>query len=121
MLIDDQKLNMKQFKEDFEVIAWKRVPRKLGPDHADFWYVGHFEDDERIIKVKISPSKRMAISESFKGMTIHGKVPPENYKGQLCDWGYSVEVIINDNILDRIKSASADMTNEPTIDTVSWE
>jgi hypothetical protein len=107
MLIENGKLNVPEFKEFFDQIQWKRVPRSLGPNHSEFFHVGSYEDSDKIIAITIRPSKIMALSETFKNRMLNdGSVPPEGYKGQTNNWGTSVEVLVDDKFIQAVVEAA---------------
>ena len=104
MLIKDGNLDFKEFKKFFMKLEWKKVPRKLGPDHSQFFYVAKYEDEEKIIKVTIRPSNVMQLSESFKNRVINtGKAPPKGYKGALADFGTTVEVRVDQSVITKLE------------------
>ena len=120
-LIKDQKLNMTNFKKIFNTLDWLRVPRKLNQDVTDYFYIGKYEDEEKIIKVKVRPDMHMAVEETLKNMTLDGKKPPKGaVSKKLCNWGASVEVLIDDSVLNRIKKI-AKVIEAPTAQKVTWD
>lgn len=119
MLIENEQLNIVEFKLMFDKLSWIRVPRKLGPNHKDFFYIASYEDDKIIVKASVRPSLRMQIFESFKNRTLEGEIPTETYKGKLCEWGSSVIVKIDEHFLNRVKEVSKDLLPTKT-QIVSW-
>jgi hypothetical protein len=121
MLIENGKLNIDEFKAFFPNINWKRVPRKLGPNHSEFFHMGNYEDPEKIIAITIRPSKIMAVSETFRNrLPTDGSVPKEGYRGQLVDWGSTVEVRVDESFLKAVADAAKPMPVREH-QTVSWE
>jgi len=120
MLIVKQKLNFSAFKRFYKKMAWIKTSRKLSDTKVDDFYIGRYEDKEMDIKVSIRPSMRMAVSESFKNMTPTGEKPAKDYKGKLCEFGTTIEVIIDDKFLDKIaKEVKSDLTGETQ--RISWK
>jgi len=119
MLIEKEQLNVQEFKEFFPKLSWTRVPRKLGLNHKDYFYIGLYEDEKVIVKASIRPSLRMQVFESFKGRTLEGAVPPEGYKGRLCEWGGSVIVKVDEKFFEKVKEVSKEFTPTKT-QMVSW-
>lgn len=119
MLIENEQLNILNFKEFFPKLTWTRIPRKLGVNHRDFFYIGSYEDDKIIVKASIRPSLRMQVFETFKNRTVDGEIPPPGHKGKLCDWGGSVTVKVDENFFSKIKEVSVEMSL-PKIQTLSW-
>ena len=103
-LIKDSALDISSFKEFFDQIKWLRVPRTLGLDHAQFFYLGSYEDSEKRVKITLRPSMYMAVEETLKNRTKTGEAPVDSYRGTLYDYGSSVEVKIDDSMLEKIKS-----------------
>jgi hypothetical protein len=102
-IIVDQKLDTSAFKSMYKTLTWTKLPRKLGPNHSEFFYSGVYSDDEKEIKVLLRPSLTMSVSESFKNrMAQNGAVPTEGYRGLLVDWGSSVEVKVPQIMFDEI-------------------
>lgn len=102
MLIKDFKLDVEEFKSFYTKIKWQKAPRKLTHDHVDYFYVGEYSDEERVIRISIRPSKRMQISESFKGFDKAGK-KLENNPEKGVNFGTTVEVVISEATLEKIK------------------
>jgi len=107
MLIKDRQLDMEVFKSEYQNWDWRKVPRKLNEDIKEFFFVANYQDDFRIISVKIRPSMRMALTESFKNRDLNGNEAPEGTKVPnnkfKYDYGSTVTVLIDDNFLDKIK------------------
>ena len=107
MLITDDKLNYKEFKDFFQQLSWIKYPRKLGVNHIDYFYVGQYDDEQKVIKVVARPSLRMQISESFKNRTDEGKIPPEGFpRNKLCTWGTTIEVLITEEFFKNLETIS---------------
>lgn len=109
MLIENEQLNVAKFKEFFNKLSWTRVPRKLGVNHTDYFFIGTYEDDEIIVKASIRPSLRMQVFESFKNRTLEGEIPPEGYKGRLCEWGSSLTVKVDESFFAKVKAVSSEL------------
>lgn len=121
MLIENNKLNIEEFKAFFDSINWKRVPRNLGQDHSEYFYIGSYEDDDKIVQVTIRPSKIMAVSETFKRRMISdGSIPPEGFKGQVVNWGSSVEVRVDDKFLEAVVKAAKPLPPREN-QVLTWE
>jgi len=104
MLIKNGNLDFEELKSFFKELEWKKVPRKLGPDHLDFFYVGYYESDEKIVEIKVRPSLRMQVTESFKNrIATTGKEPPKEYKGILANFGSTIEVVIDKSVIEKLK------------------
>lgn len=119
MLIEKETLNIEEFKNFFNKMSWNKVPRKLGKNHKDFFYIGTYEDDNLIVKASIRPSLRMQIFETFKNRTLEGTIPPQDYKGRTCDWGGSLTIKVDENFLNKVKEISKEL---PPIkmQTLNW-
>ena len=109
MLIEDGKLNITEFKARYKEFDWVRVPRKLGPDHKDFFYITSFEDEDWKIQIKTRPSMRMSISESYKHCDIRGKKVSREYTKEKYDFGTSIEITITDSTLEEIKKIAKEL------------
>jgi hypothetical protein len=105
MLIEDGKLNLDEFKARFDEFTWIKVPRQLGPNHTDFFFVCKHEDEDWIIEIKTRPSKRMKVSESYKHCDIKGNIVPKETKEKFV-FGTTVEVVISDSVLDKISQVA---------------
>lgn len=119
MLIDQGLLDKDKFAELLPMIKWTKLPRKLGPDHKEFFYSGQYENAEKTVLVTIRPSLWMAISESFKNRKLDGSIPEEGYKGQLVSWGASTEVRVDSNFVEKVDSLAQSMEKR-VIQTVNW-
>jgi hypothetical protein len=119
MLIADGKLNVETFKSLFEKLSWIQAPRVLGVNHREFFYFCRYEEDDWFLIIKVRPSKWMQVSETFRGRTIQGNVPPENHNGPTVDWGSTVEVKIDQALFDKIKEVSV-AKPEREVQTVKW-
>lgn len=123
MLIENGKLNITEFKAIFNDIAWTRLPRKLGPNHTEYFYVGSLENESLKIQVTIRPSLVMAISETFKNRVMtDGSIPLEGYRGPLVDWGSSLEMRVDQKFLDEV-AAKASVKSEhasSTLTSLEW-
>ena len=119
MLIENQQLNIEEFKSIFNDLSWYKLPRKLNQDHSEFFYIGKLDTPEKIIKITVRPSMCMQVEETFKNMTLEGLTPPANYKGRLCEWGTTVEVRIDNLLLDKVKEVSQEYEKRKT-QFVSW-
>jgi len=121
MLIVDGNLNVEAFKEFFNKLNWVKTPRKLSQDHIDYFYIGSYEDDKKVIKVSVRPSKRMQISESFKNRTVDGEIPnPKASKRGLVNWGSTVTVVVDDKFIQAVKDVSEFRSSEK-IQKLSWD
>lgn len=115
MLIKDNKFNLDHFKEIYKTLNWQKAPRKLGPDHSEFFYVGTFENDEKRINIQIRPSMRMKVMESFKGFDKNGK----KIKDGQFNFGTTVEILIDEDFAKKIKEI-ASVKTEDGIQKVVW-
>jgi len=119
MLISEGKLDFNKFKETYKSLKWVRVPRQLGPNHSDFFYVGSLKDKSHTINIQVRPSMRMKVSESFKKYDRNGKELETKNEESLFWFGSTVEVIIDDTVLDKIKKvATHKLDNDKQ--KVSW-
>lgn len=120
MLIVDGKLNIAEFKNQFQSFEWLKLPRKLGPNHTEYFYSTKYEDSSRIVKATIRPSLWMSVSESFKNRKpMDGSIPEEGYKGPVVEWGYYTEINIDENFLNKIKEI-AKSPEEREKQTLTW-
>lgn len=123
MLIENNKLNIQEFKETFSSISWTRLPRQLGPNHTEYFYSGLLETEDKRIQVTIRPSGVMALSETFKNRTpMNGSSPQPGYTGPLVDWGASVEVRVDKNFIDEVEAVAVSPSagGRSTIDRLEW-
>ena len=102
MLIEDGKLNQEEFKLMFDKMTWIKAPRS-NVNQKDLFYFGTYEDDDIKIYAAVRPSMRMEISETFKKRDVNGLIPPETYKGRFYECGTTVEILINNNFIDKIE------------------
>ena len=112
LFVSDTKLSSQGLKEHFDDIDWRRVPRKLGPNHKEFFYIGTYNDDERKIKLTLRPSGRVQIMESLLEILKD--------RSSYVNHGITVEVLISDEIRNKIKEASKE-PDKHKIDTISWD
>lgn len=119
-IIIDNKLDLKKFKEIYTALEWTRVPRKLSANHSSYFYIGKYEDNDILVKVQIRPSMRMKVQESYKHCDIKGnKIDKNLYKGDTYTFGSTVEVIVDNIFLDKIKEVAKEL-QEKDIQKVSW-
>ena len=115
MLINNSELNFAEFKEFFPKINWLKLPRKLGVNHTEFFYKGTYEDDSIRIDITVRPSKIMAVAETFKKrMPNDGSIPIEGYRGQVVEWGSSVEIKVSDTFILDIEAVAGSFVNKAT-------
>jgi len=120
MLIENEKLNIEEFKSLAPTLNWLKLPRKLGPNHTEYFYSSKYEDSSTIIKVTIRPSLWMSVSESFKNrMPMDGSIPKPDYKGPVVEWGSYAEMAIDESVLNKIKEWAKPPANVPT-QTMTW-
>lgn len=116
-LITEGEFNLNYFKQIYKDLEWKRVPRELGPRHSSFFYVGYSEDDKHRIKIKIRPTMYMSVEETYKGFTKDGKEGKR--PGDTYEFGTTVEVKIDESVLDKIKAVAKEDDGEK-LQKVSW-
>lgn len=119
ILIKDGQLNVKHFKKIFKTLKWVKAPRKLTEECKEFFYLGQYEDDKYIIKIKVRPSMRMQVEESFKNRLLDGRKPSPKNKQKTCTWGTSIEVVIDKEVLKKIDDA-ASLLDENKVQKISW-
>jgi hypothetical protein len=120
MLIEDNNLNIKAFKDFFSKLDWVRVPRTLTQDHVDYFYIGSYEDEELKVSINIRPTYYMQVFETFKNRTLDGKKPTSiSSKSKLVNWSSSVEVKVDDSFMDKVKSVAKDKPIQ-TSQIVTW-
>lgn len=118
-LIKDGKFKLSHFKKFYEKMQWTRVPRQLGPKHSAFFYYGKYEDEFKIINIRIRPTMFMVVEETVKGCDKNGNKVAPNYKGPTFEFGTTVEVQIDEAFLKKIKDlAKPEISN--SIQKVSW-
>jgi predicted methyltransferase len=120
MLIKDQQLDAQEFKKFYKQINWQKLPRQLNKNHSDYFYIGQYEDDEKIIGITLRPNKAMQVSESFKGYSKHGKKLPKNSKEKKVNWGTTVQLRVDQKTFDKIKEIAKE---KPKINTqfLTWD
>ena len=122
----DKELTFKLFKEPgqldtsalkslFYDLEWIYVPRQLSEKFKDFYYVGKYEDNDRIIFVKVRPTKQANITES-----LIDAVPAGGSGGKAANYGSYCCVKVENSFLDKIKEVAKE---QPRIDkqSLSWE
>lgn len=119
MLIEDNKLNIKQFKDFFNSLDWVRVPRTLTQDHTDYFYIGTYEDEEKKVSISIRPSLYMKVVETIKNLTPEGKKPTSD-NVRLVNWSSSVEVQVDESLMNKVKSVAKEKKQEEN-QIVSWD
>jgi len=120
MLIEKQRLNEQAFKDFFSKLNWKRYPRQLSAKVKEYFYLGTYEDESVIIKVKVRPTLRMEINESFKGFDRDGQKVRKGYKGKTYSFGTTVEVLVDKKFMNKIKSV-AKTPKDMGIQRFSWD
>jgi len=119
MLVKEDKLNLEEFKKIYKDLEWLRVPRTLGVDHSEYFYVGKKYSDDHRINVQVRPTMRMKVAESFKKYDRNGKeVDPKRAK-EVFWFGSTVEVVIDNSVLDKIKEIAVEK-KEDLKQKVSW-
>ena len=123
MLIDNEKLNIEEFKTLVPNMTWLKLPRNLGTNHSEYFYSGKFEDDSKLIQVTVRPSLWISVTESFKNRRPQDGLPPTEEdiakNRPLVDWGSYIEINIDENFLNKIKEL-AKSPESRTSQTVSW-
>lgn len=120
MLIKDGQLDVIQFKSFFDELKWVSKKRKTAQNKKpEVFYLGVYENAEKKISISVRPTLWMRVTESQKNMTPSGEKPSENYKGPLVDYGTSVEVKIDQSIIDQILKVSKERERSKP-QTVSW-
>lgn len=122
MLIEDGKLNIKELKSQVTSIKWTKVPRELGPRHKQFFYVGSYEDEDKIIDISIRPSMWMQVKESFKNRDVvtGKKVTKPKSNQKYVTFGSSTQVRVNESFVEKIKELAQEM-EQREIQTISWD
>lgn len=121
MIINDNKLDVKEFKEIFESISWIKLPRNLGKNHSEFFYSGKYETDDKKISITLRPSMVMAISETFKNRhPSDGSIPTESYRGPLVEWGGTIEVLMDAKFLKAVEKLAKPLMPREETQTISW-
>jgi len=108
MLIEDGKLNTQEFKKRYKSFDWIRVPRQLGTDHKEFFYIASYEDQDWKISIKTRPSMRMSVSETYKHCDIKGNKIDHNSTTKY-EFGTSIELVITQNTLEQIKEVAKEL------------
>lgn len=116
MLIKDNKLDVEEFKSIFNTLTWIKAPRHLSPKVTEYFYIGTYEDADKIIKIKLRPSKRLQITESTKGHDKYGnKISNGGH-----EFGQTIEVLAENSLIEKIHQAAKPL--EPkTKQVVNWE
>ena len=104
MLIINNALDIKAFKESLEDITWTRYERKLSENRKDIFIVGKLDKTDESLKVTIRPSNVMSVTEVYRRYSLDGRKVDDKYEGKTCDWGASVEVRIDDSLRQKIES-----------------
>ena len=121
MLIKNKEFDLPEFKKFYKKMNWIKAPRKLGEKYTDYFYIGKYEDDEKIINISIfTPAMEMQVTESFKGFDKNGKKVSKEYKGKTYQFGTTVQVRITESFLDKIKEISK-FRPENKKQIISWE
>lgn len=119
MLIKDENFDFEKFKSFYLELDWIQVPRKLGVDHTDYFYIGKWEDEDDLIHIQIRPSMRMKVSESHKHCDRDGNKIPRDSKDKKFEFGTTVEVLVNKGFVEKIKEI-AKPKKENNIQRVNW-
>lgn len=120
MLIENNALNIVEFKKLFSNITWTKLPRKLNVNHSDFFYTGVYETPDTVVKITVRPSMNMAISETFKNrMPMDGSIPPDNYRGVLVEWGSTVEIKVDEKFIANVDAVAEKLVSKPT-QSLEW-
>jgi hypothetical protein len=123
MLIENNKLNVQEFKEVFDSISWTRLPRKLGVNHTEYFYSGYWETPTFKVQITVRPSLVMALTETFKNrMVTDGSIPADGYRGQLVDWGSYIEMRVDQKFLDDValRAVPKAEPSSSNIDKLEW-
>jgi hypothetical protein len=120
MLIKDKQLDINEFKRFYRQITWQKLPRQLNENHTDYFYIGQYEDEDRIIKITLRPNNSMQVSESFKGYSKDGHKLPSHKKHEGVNWGTTVQLRIDEKAFEKIKEIAKE---KPKINTqfLTWD
>jgi hypothetical protein len=110
-LIQDNKLNVDHFKAFIEDKTWIRVPRALGAA-TSYFYILKYEDEDKIVKLVLKPHKELCITETYKNYTLNGEPAPKNTKAQTCEWGFYLEVVVDDNFIEHVQKVAEEQKKE---------
>jgi len=119
LLIENGLLDFQEFKKIYKDLKWRKLPRSLNKKVKDYFYVGRYEDDKKIINIAIRPTKFMKVEETWKNRKLDGSKPPKGWAGKVCEWGTTIEVLIDDTVLDKIKKVSK-TPKGGTVQKVTW-
>jgi hypothetical protein len=107
-------LNTSALKDYFNKINWIYVPRQLSEKFKDFFYIGTYQDDDRVIRIKVRPTKQANITESLvDAVATSGGRGTANHGDYCC-------VKVEDSFLDKIKSVAKEMPRRKQ-QTLSWD
>jgi len=118
-LIYDKKLHKTNFKKTVIKLDWK-YSVKLRAGKEDVFYIGLLSTEDKIIKIKIRPSLLMTVMETFKKCTMQGELAPEGYKGDLYEFGTSVEVKISEDFLNKLVKKVKPKKLDNSTKTLEW-
>lgn len=104
MLIKNGNLDSAAFKDFFEKLEWKKVPRVLSKKIKEHFFIGFYEDDKMKVEISVRPSKRMQVKESFKNRLKNGNEPknPED-PNAIYTFGTSVEILVEDSFIKHLQ------------------
>ncbi len=109
-LIKDNELIKDAFKNKAKQMEWQYTIKKYGnKEHT--YYVGKYEDDEKIMVVKIRPSRTMSVMESYKNYSSQGKI---------VEHGTSVEVRISEDFLKKLIKMVKPSLIKSTCSKMEW-
>jgi len=113
-IIQDNKLDIDFFKSIINQINWKRTPRQLNNDVADYWFIGELDlkntidpDIHTLLKFKVSPDKWMRVMETHVGEFVGNR-------GERKNRSTSIEVNVGDKLIQKIKALSTEYNEEKT-------
>jgi len=119
-MIQDNELNVKEFKDFFCNLEWIKVPRTLSNETSDYFYVGTYETEDRKVHVSVRPSMRMQITDTNKKCTKNGDTPLDTYNGRFYHYSTSAEVLVEKSLINKIESVAKELPKQKN-QTVSWE
>jgi len=103
MLIEDNLLNVKEFKKLVKKFKWVKYVKVTSPEKSETYYSATFKEGVREVKISIRPSGIMQISESEAKYNQMGKeVDLNTYKKEIFSFGTTIRVRLDDTFLKKI-------------------
>jgi len=120
-LIKDNELLKDEFKKTITDLSWQwREIKKSVGNNITKYYVGHYEDDIKIITCKICPSMIMTVQEIYKNCMEGGYLAPSNTRAKTFNYGASAEVRVSQSFIDNLLQRIAITKDQKQSKVMEW-